>query len=408
MQGPRLQLYPGLSEPGTQRRGGWRLPTVFAYGFRPFFLLAGLHATVAIPLWVAMLHGVDLQRLPLPAHTWHAHEMLFGFVAAAVAGFLLTAVPSWTSRRGYAGLPLLGLVAVWLGGRVAMSLPLGLPSWLGAAVDLAFLPSLALMVLPALLRSGNRRNLVFIGLLAMLFASNLHFHLRGGASTEPLTLGLNVMLLMLAVIGGRILPAFTSAGLKARGLDVRIRRFQPLDRAALFAVAAVLTFDLFAAGSFVAGMVAAVAATLLALQLAQWRGLHTSRVPLLWVLHLGYAWLPVCLALKAAWLLGAPIGGANWLHALTVGGFATMILGVMSRASLGHTGRPLVAPPGAVAAYILITGAAIARVFVPLLGPAAAALAPTLAGVLWTLAFGLFVLTYAPILMRPRADGGPG
>ncbi len=408
MRSPRPQLHLGSDEPTPPSRGSWLSSAIFGYGFRPFFLLAGLHASLSIPLWIALLQGADMARMPLPAHAWHAHEMLFGFIAAAVAGFLLTAIPSWTSQRGYAGAPLAALVTVWLLGRVAMTAPLGLPPWLGAVFDLAFLPLLVFMVLPALLRSGNRRNLVFIGLLALLFASNLHFHRQGGTSTVPLLLGLNVMLFMLTMLGGRIVPAFTSAGLKQRGLDVRIRRFQPLDRAVLLAVGAVLVFDLFVAGSRLAGFVAALAAALLAAQLAQWQGLRTRQVPLLWVLHLGYGWLPVCLALKAAWLFGAPLASSSWLHALTVGAFATMILGVMSRAALGHTGRELVAPGGAVAAYLLVTGAAITRVFVPLLAPSAAALAPTLAGVLWTLAFGLFVITFAPILWRPRADGRPG
>lgn len=408
MHSPRLQSQLGPDEPTPPRHGSGLKTAILAYGFRPFFLLAGLHATFAIPLWIALLQGAGLAQLPLPAHTWHAHEMLFGFVAAAVGGFLLTAVPSWTNQRGYAGAPLAALVTIWLLGRLAMTAPLGLPPWLGAALDLAFLPLLALTLLPSLLRSGNRRNLVFIGLLALLFASNLHFHLLGATSTGPLLLGLNVMLFMLTMLGGRIVPAFTSAGLKQRGLDVRIRRFQPLDRAALLAVGAVLVFDLFFAGSHFAGFVAALAAALLAAQLTQWQGLRTRQMPLLWVLHLGYGWLPVCLALKALWLFDAPVPGSSWLHALSVGAFATMIVGVMSRAALGHTGRKLVAPTGAVAAYFLITGAALTRVFGPLLAPTAAALTPTLAGVLWTLAFGLFVITYAPILWRPRADGRPG
>ena len=408
MQSPRLQSHPGPDEPAPPPRGFQAYNAILGYGFRPFFLLAGLHATFAIPLWIVLLQGADMAQMPLPAQTWHAHEMLFGFITAAVSGFLLTAIPSWTNRRGYAGAPLAALVTAWLLGRIAMTAPLGLPPWLGAVLDLAFLPLLVFMVLPALLRSGNRRNLIFIGLLALLFASNLYFHLQGGASTAPLLLGLNVMLFMLTMLGGRIVPAFTSAGLKQRGLDVRIRRFQPLDRAVLLAAGAVLVFDLFVAGSRFAGLVAALAAALLAAQLAQWQGLRTRQVPLLWVLHLGYGWLPACLALKAAWLFGVPIASSSWLHALTVGAFATMILGVMSRAALGHTGRELVAPGGAVSAYLLITGAAITRVFVPLLAPSAVALATTLAGLMWTLAFGLFVVTYAPILWRPRVDGRPG
>ena len=383
-------------------------PAVLAYGFRPFFLLAGIHAAIAIPLWVAVLHGFDLPRTPLPAPVWHAHEMLYGFVAAAMAGFLLTAVPSWTNRRGYAGAPLAALVLVWFAGRVAMTLPLGLsPLWTGV-IDLAFIPLLALTLLPALLRSGNRRNLAFIGLLGLLFASNLHFHLLGAVALPPLLLGINAMLFLVAMLGGRIVPAFTSAALKELGIASRIRRYQPLDRAALFAVVGVLLIDLAFPDSLYAAVVAAVAAALLAAQLSQWQGHRTLRMPIVCVLHVGYAWLPISLALKAAVLFGLPLPGSSWLHALTVGAMATMIMGVMSRAALGHTGRELVAPGAAVAGYVSLTGAALARVFGPLLMPSAGSFWLVMAALLWCLAFLLFLLVYAPILCRPRADGRTG
>ena len=383
-------------------------PAVLAYGFRPFFLLAGIHAAIAIPLWIAVLRGFDLPRTLLPAPVWHAHEMLYGFIAAAMAGFLLTAVPSWTNRRGYAGAPLAVLVLVWLAGRVAMTLPLGLsPLWAGV-IDLAFLPLLALTILPALLRSGNRRNLAFIGLLGLLFASNLHFHLDGAVALRPLLLGMNAMLFLVAMLGGRIVPAFTSAALKELGIAARIRRYQPLDRAALFAVVGVLLVDLALPDSIYAAVTAAVAAALLAAQLSQWQGHRTLRMPIVWVLHVGYAWLPICLALKAAVLFAVPIPGSSWLHALTVGAMATMIMGVMSRAALGHTGRALVAPGAAVVGYISLTGAALARVFGPMLMPSAGSMWLIVAALLWCLAFLLFLMVYAPILCRPRIDGRPG
>jgi uncharacterized protein involved in response to NO len=269
-----VELKPG-SKPAKSR-----YPVVLGYGFRPFFLLAGIHAAIAIPLWILALHGIDLPRTALPAPVWHAHEMLFGFIAAAMAGFLLTAVPSWTNQRGYAGAPLAALVLLWLAGRVVMTIPLGLPPLWAGIVDLAFLPALALMLLPALLRSGNRRNLVFIGLLALLFASNLHFHLNAANSIAPLFMGLNAM----------------SAALKQLGNDIRIRRFQPLDRAALVAVAGVLLVDLVLPGGVYAAFMAAVAALLLALQLGQWQGHRASCMPIVWVLHVGFAWLPVSLS----------------------------------------------------------------------------------------------------------------
>lgn len=393
------------AEPGPARPPS---VAIFAYGFRPFFLLAAIHAALVIPFWVALLNGLDLGQPPLPALTWHAHEMLYGFVAAAIAGFLLTAVPSWTGRRGYAGAPLVLLVLIWLAGRIAMSAPLGLSQiWL-AAIDLAFLPVLALTLIPALIRSGNRRNLALIGLLALLFVANLAFHFDGAASSVSLTRAYGVMLFMLTLLGGRMVPAFTSSALKQRGLDIRIRRYQPLDRAVLIAVALVVLVDvLMPRGPFAAGA-AGIAAFLLAAQLCRWQGHRTLRAPIVWVLHVAYAWLPVCLVIKSAWLFGVALPASSWQHALGVGAMATMIIAVMSRASLGHTGRELVAPIPIVVAYGLLSAAALARVFGPILMPLTAARWLLLAAGLWTLAFSLFVIVYAPILWRSRADGRPG
>lgn len=289
-----------------------------------------------------------------------------------------------------------------------MALPSSLPAWLAASVDLAFLPLLGFTILPALLRSGNRRNLAFIGLLALLFTSNLMFHLNGAGDTAPLRLGFNTMLFMVAMLGGRMVPAFTSSGLKQLGLEIRIRRYQPLDRAALLAVICVVVIDMLAPQGWLAAGVAALAAALLAAQLGQWQGHKCLRDPLIWVLHLGFAWLPVCLLLKSAWLLGLPLPPGSWLHALGAGAMATMIIGVMSRAALGHTGRALLAPRPVVAAYALLTLAALLRVFGPLLLPAAASLWLIGAAALWSTAFLLFLLVFAPILCRPRIDGRPG
>jgi len=400
------------ADPGTarDRNGGAtsRWPALLGYGFRPFFLLAGIHAAAALPWWLAMLYLGAPPPAGLVPLAWHAHEMLYGFAAAAVAGFLLTAVPSWTGRRGYAGAPLAALALLWLAGRLATSL-IGPPGSLPVAViDLAFLPALALTLLPALSREGKRRNLVFILVLALLFASNLQFHVEGAASAAPLRLGLNTMLFLLTLLGGRILPAFTSAGLKARGLQLRIGHHPLLDRAALVAVTTVLAVDLLSPGGRLAGGVAAFGALLLALQLGRWRGYCCLGDPLLWVLHVAYAWLPVSLALKAAALFGLPLPGNAWVHALTAGAMATMIIGVMSRAGLGHTGRALIAPPPMPAAYLLLTAAALARVFGPLLYSAATPLWHALSAGLWCFAFLLFTVVYAPMLLRPRFDGKPG
>jgi uncharacterized protein involved in response to NO len=396
------------SSMSTERSISFSWPAVLGYGFRPFFLLAGIHAALVIPVWILLLQGDGSITLPSAPLAWHAHQMLFGFVMAAVAGFLLTAVPSWTSRRGYAGAPLLGLALLWIAGRLVTTFPSGLPALMVALVDLAFVPLLAMTILPAMIRSGNRRNFVFIGLLAALFAANLHFHIAGAAQIEPLLLGINVILLMVALVGGRVLPAFTSSGLKQRGIDIRIPRHPPLDIAALLATLAVLVVDIFNSGTIFAGVAAAVAAALLALRLLRWQGHRTLRDPIIWVLHVAYAWLPVGLALKAAWLFGVPIADTSWLHALTAGAFSTMILGVMSRAALGHTGRKLVAPGLIVIAYYLIGIAAVIRVFGPMLLAEVWGFWMIASGSLWSLAFILFVVVYAPILCSSRIDGRAG
>ena len=195
-----------------ERHAGERGPrtALLAYGFRPFFLLAGLHAVLAIPLWATFIMGVTSPVTPLAPLAWHAHEMIYGFVLAAIAGFLLTAVPSWTGQRGFAGAPLLALVLVWLAGRAVVTLPSGLPPAVVAAVDLAFPVSLVIAVAPSLVRSGNRRNWIFVGFLALLFAANLDFHRGGAADTSALMLAVNTVMLMVVLVGGRVVPAFTS------------------------------------------------------------------------------------------------------------------------------------------------------------------------------------------------------
>lgn len=383
-------------------------PAVLGYGFRPFFLLAGIHAAIAIPIWLVLLPGSASITTPISPLAWHAHEMLFGFIIAAVAGFLLTAVPSWTGSRGYAGAPLLGLTLLWIAGRLAVTIPLGLSAMMVALIDLAFIPALALTILPALLRSGNRRNSVFIVLLAALFAANFRFHFTGATTIEPLLFGINVMLLMVAMVGGRILPAFTSSGLKQRGIDIRIRSYPPIDVATLIAILALVIVDVFLPTTVFAAVAATVAAVLLALRLARWQGHRTLRFPIIWVLHAAYAWLPVALALKAASLFGVPIAQAGWIHALTAGAFSTMILAVMSRASLGHTGRELVAPRLIEIAYYLVGVAALMRVFGPLVFAEIWRFWVIASGLLWSLAFVLFLVVYAPILCTPRVDGRAG
>ena len=385
---------------------------LFAYGFRPHFLLAGLAALVLIPAWALdVAYGVPLSS-DWPPTLWHAHEMLFGFIASAVAGFLLTAVPSWTGQKGFAGTPLVVLSALWLAARLLIASSSYWPRSLTAAVDLTFLPLLAALVARPLLRSQNR-NTPLLLVLGLLWLTNLGFHVALIRLNQPLALhalliGIDLLLVLVTVIGGRILPAFTATALRPQGLQNTVSSSSGLTIAAVAGMAAVTVGDVFAPDSRLAGGLAAAAAIIQGWRFTQWGVLRTLRQPIVWVLHLAYLWLPVGLALKAIALLDGAAFSAFWLHALTMGTLATMILGVMTRAALGHTGRPLSVHAVTAASYLLLLGAVLVRVF----GLAALPVSyPTViagAAFLWTAAFLFFVVVYAPILCSPRVDGKPG
>jgi len=385
---------------------------LFGYGFRPHFLLAGLAALVLIPAWALdVAYGVPLSS-DWPPTLWHAHEMLFGFVASAVAGFLLTAVPSWTGQKGFAGTPLVVLSALWLAARIMIASSSHWPRPLTAAVDLAFLPLLAALVARPLLRSQNR-NTPLLLVLGLLWLTNLAFHVALIRLNQPLALhalliGIDLLLVLVTVIGGRIVPAFTAAALRPQGLQNAVSSSSGLTIAAVAGMLAVTVGDMFVPDSRLAGGLAAVAAIMQGWRFTQWGVLRTLRLPVVWVLHLAYLWLPLGLALKAIALLNGAAFSAFWLHALTMGTLATMILGVMTRAALGHTGRPLAVHALTVASYLLLLGAVLARVFGLVTLPVSYPTVIAAAAFLWTAAFLFFVVVYAPILCRPRVDGKPG
>jgi uncharacterized protein involved in response to NO len=385
--------------------------SLFDYGFRPNFLAAGVAALLLVPLWaLSFSFGIPLGTR-WPPTLWHGHEMVFGFVAAAIAGFLLTAVPSWTGRRGFAGLPLAGLAALWLAARLAVYVP-AVSAPVLAALDVAFLPGLALLIAPALLRAANRNSPVLI-VLAALAACNGAFHWAAAHGNAPqaeawLKTAINVLLVLATVIGGRILPAFTNSALAARGLGAGHPGSRALDLATTGAMVAIVVVDIPWPATRAAGVMAILAALAHAARLARWRTPKTWRDPIVWVLHVGYVWIPVGLALKGVAILRGSAFSAFWLHALTVGALSTLILAVMTRASLGHTGRALRAGPATVAAYCLLTGAACLRVFgLAVVGGGYPAIVLA-AALLWTSAFALFVTSYGPMLARPRVDGRKG
>jgi uncharacterized protein involved in response to NO len=380
-----------------------------SYGFRPFFLFGAVWAIAALTIVLAALALGAWPADAPPLGRWHGHEMLFGFVAASVAGFLLTAVPTWTSTPPVRGARLAALVALWLAGRAVMLPWLGLHGGAWLLLDVAFLPAVALAIGVPLVRTRNHRNLAFIAMLIVLALADLEFvaELAGWLDAppfDPLRLVVNLVILMIAVIGGRIVPLFTRNALLVHRVKVVVTPLPWLDRAAIAAVVAVLAGDLVAPNGASAGWLAALAAVLHAVRLGRWHGHATLSMPIVWVLHAGYAWLPIGFALKALWLLGAAPWAVNWLHAFTAGAFGTMVLGVMTRVALGHTGRPLVVAKPIAFAYVLVIAGAALRMLAPVALPVFYVELVTAALVAWAGSFAIFLAVYVPILVAPRAD----
>jgi uncharacterized protein involved in response to NO len=391
---------------------GTRRFALFNYGFRPFFLLAGLSAAILIPVW---LH-IGIHRSPasvsLPAMYWHAHEMLFGFVMAAIAGFLLTAVRSSTAARGFRGRPLAILAILWFAGRVAMASAGNVPFWMTALGELSFLPAIILLLTPPLLRSPNR-NTPLLAVLCVLWAIDMTFmvamyrvdaHLAGFA----VVLAVDLVLILLTVIAGRIVPAYTSSALRRRGDDTRVVKRPWLETTVVALMIAVAVVDIVAPQSYTSAAIAVAAAIAHAIRLWGWRTWRTRGDSMLWILHVAYAWLPLGLALKALWLFDDMTFAMKWQHALTMGAIASMIFAVMTRAALGHTGRAMTASPLTTTAYVLLTFGVLVRVFGSAIWPHHYPAMLIVAGCAWTLSFLLFVILYTPILAGPRADGKPG
>jgi uncharacterized protein involved in response to NO len=393
------------------RAAAWFAPgaPLWSYGFRPFFLLAGAWAVATVLVLLTALATGRWPSRALPVTQWHGHEMLFGFVGAAIAGFLLTAVPTWTGTKPVSGRALAALVALWLLGRAVLAPWPGLNGTPWMLLEAAFFPALALAIAIPLIRTKNYRNLQFLMFLALLTLTDVFFLASalgylGPSAADPLRFAANLVMLMITVVGGRIVPLFTRNALLRAGRKLAIAPAPWLDRAAVTAVVATILVDLVPSGDRLAGTVAGMAALLLGLRLARWYGHRTLEMPIVWSLHAGYAWIVVSLALKSAWLLAQPPWASNWLHALTAGAFGTMVLAVMTRVGLGHTGRELVVARPITFGYALVIIGAALRVGAAALPPQHYVTALIAAGAAWAAAFSVFLAFYAPILLAPRAD----
>lgn len=389
-----------------------RLP-VARLAFRPLFLLAALFSILTMVVWFAFWHGDILLRPHGGLMFWHQHEMLFGFAAAVVAGFLLTAVQNWTGLPSLRGGPLLGLVALWLAARILMAFPMGLPGWLIAAVDVAFLPLVA-GVMAQLVIAGKRwRNLLFVPALALLALANLLMHvgvLKGNALLirEAAYLAVLLITLVMVLVGGRVIAMFTANRL---GLT----RKPPIPALELLSLGSVMVAMLcqllIACGVAVptelqAGFLV-VAALANALRMSRWSGLHSWREPLLWGLHLSYAFIPLGLAMWALALLSGSRAEAA-VHALVIGGMGTMMLAMMARVSLGHTARPIRTLPGIGVALGLMVAAAVLRAPVLVLFPQITHWTYNLGIIFWCIAYLIFLFHYTGPLLKARIDGKDG
>ena len=380
---------------------------LFDLGFRPFYLLAALLGTLNVPIWVAQWHGMVPQAGNLAGMAWHAHEMVFGFAAAVITGFLFTAARNWTGLPTPTGRRLAAMAALWVAGRVAM---LAGPGLLAAVVDGAFLPLVALSLWFPLKRSGNR-NLFFVGLLLLFAVANLLFHLsRLGAMplapTVPAQAALFLVVIIVSVMSGRVTPSFTQNAIRS----ARIRRVKGLDAAAIGALAATLVAQLSGAPAWLLAPLALVAAALHALRLALWDPLSTLRSPILWILHVSYAWIPIGLLLLALSAMNMDFGVAPalFIHALGAGAVGGTIIGMITRTARGHSGRPLQVGRAETAAYLLVHIGAAIRVFGPLAAPAHYGILLVAAAVAWSTAFLIYLIVYWPMLAWSRHEGGAG
>jgi uncharacterized protein involved in response to NO len=390
----------------AERMRAWTGPAILTFGFRPFFFGSAVWAALAMVLWVPMLSGhLDLPTVFDPV-SWHAHEFLYGYLGAVIAGFLMTAVPNWTGRLPIVGWRLGALALLWLAGRLGILVSEGLPALAVAALDLAFPVAFAFAIGREIVAGRNWRNLIVLVMLSVFALGNAVFHWEAAHGTYAaegygLRIGLGAGIMMIGVIGGRIVPSFTRNWLVKRGPGrLPVPPMQRFDKAALVWLAVTLLLWVALPEARVTGAALVVAGGLHLVRLSRWAGERTLAEPLVAVLHVGYGFVPLgALALGAALLAPEAFDRLGAQHLWMGGAIGLMTLAVMTRATLGHTGQALRAGPGTVAIYGLLVAAVLARV--------AAGLWPDLAprlyevsGLAWIAAFGSFAVIYGRLLLR--------
>lgn len=394
-----------MAKTSAEQMRAWRGPTLFSFGFRPFFLFGTVWVALAMLLWLPALSGALTLPTRFDPVSWHAHEFLFGYLGAVLAGFLLTAVPNWTGRLPIVGWPLATLFALWGAGRVAVLVSGHLPAAVAPVIDLAFPLVLGGLILREILAGKNWRNLIVLGLLAVFTLANGLFHIEAltgayAAQGVGLRLGLATAIMMIAVIGGRIIPSFTRNWLAKQDNPARpAPPMQRFDKLVLLASIAILTLWVIRPMETQTGAALIVFGALHLARQARWQPHPTRREPLLWVLHAAYLFIPLgAFALGLDQILGNP-GTAGAQHLWMAGAIGAMTLAVMTRASLGHTGQTLTANRATVAIYLCLFGSVLAR-YLGTMHPGMA----QLSGGFWLAAFAGFALAYGPLLLRSQPE----
>lgn len=393
---------PKADNPTLSRRRDYADPALFAYGFRPFFLAAGCWASLGILLWVRQYFGEITVTTALAPLDWHVHEMLYGYVAAAIAGFLLTAIPNWTGRLPVNGWPLAGLAALWLAGRAAIFMSAEIGERVAAAIDIAFLVTLAAVAAREIVAGKNWRNLRVLIVLGVLIGGNVTFHaevLTSGTADYGKRIGIAAAILLISLIGGRIVPSFTNNWLTRNNPGRMPISFARFDAVTIAASAAALLGWIAAPSHPATGALLISAGLLQAVRLARWAGDRTVAGRLVLVLHIGYAFVPLGFLLMGASAFFAAVPASAGIHAWTAGAIGLMTLAVMTRATLGHTGRPLHAGPVTQAIYALVLVSALTRIAAAFTGEP---MLMHLAAITWVTGFAGLVLAYGPLLVARR------
>lgn len=390
-----------------------KITPLLRLGFRPFFLSGAVFSVVAILLWLLMYKGA-INIAPLGGgYWWHIHEMIFGFGCAIIAGFLLTAVQNWTGMRGAQGTSLLVLFLIWLAGRIVVLFPDLLGSELTTIIDLSFLPAVAFVLGKPIIAVKQYRNLFFVPLLLLFTIANIEMHLAiYNPETFTITFaayaGVMLVTFLMSVMAGRVVPMFTANGTQTP----KATPLPWLDKITNGSLGVAMLYLLlqpvvgFSETFF--GVLLIIAGIFQTMRWLRWRPWITLGVPLLWSIHTSIKFIAYGLIVLGLSYLIAEIPSNHIWHLLTVGGMGGLILAMISRVSLGHTGRPLSPPKAMTFAYILITLAALVRALGPWILPEKTMIFIDISGTFWLLAFGIFVVTYGPMLMTARKDGRPG